>query len=83
MWINWDGKPSGCARKLDNRIFFEDRLHWQFEVEKISSNSCFRLHIYLCMNNVLIHNSLHVFDMGGGGISVKKRCSIKTPDDGR
>jgi hypothetical protein len=76
----------GMASHLDVQeswiigFFFENRPHWQFEVEKISSNSCFRLHIYLCMNNVLIHNSLHVFDMGGGGgrTSAKKRCSVIT-----
>jgi len=29
-------------------FFFEYRLHWQFEVKKqISTNSCFRLHIYI------------------------------------
>ena len=28
-------------------LFFENRLHWQFEVLKFSTNSCFRLHIYL------------------------------------
>jgi hypothetical protein len=31
-------------------------------MEKISKNSCFRLHIYLHTNKTLIHNSLRVFD---------------------
>ena len=31
-------------------VFFENRLHWQFEAEKISTNCCFRLHIYLRTN---------------------------------
>jgi len=59
-------------------FFFENKLHWQFEFEKISSNSCFRLHIYLCMNNTLIHNSLYVFDNWGKNFNNNKKCSAIT-----
>jgi hypothetical protein len=31
-----------------------------FEVEKISTNGCFRLHISLRTNKTFIHNSLYV-----------------------
>jgi hypothetical protein len=53
-------------------FFSENRLHWQFEVEKIFANSCFRLHIYLHTNKKLIHNSLYVFDSWGKNLSHKK-----------
>jgi hypothetical protein len=43
-------------------FFLENRLQWQFEVEKNSTNGYFGLHIYLRTNKTLIHNSLHVFD---------------------
>jgi len=43
-------------------FFFENRLHWLFEVEKKSTNGCFRLHIYFLTNKTLIHNFLCVFD---------------------
>jgi hypothetical protein len=46
-------------------FFFENRLHWQFEGEKISTNCSCRLHIYLLTNKTLIHNSLYVFDNWG------------------
>jgi len=46
-------------------FFFVKRPHWQSEVEKISTNSCFRIHIYLCTNKTFIHNSLYVFDKRG------------------
>jgi hypothetical protein len=59
-------------------FFFENRLHGQFEVEKISSNSCLSLHIYLYMNNTLIHNSLYVFDKWGEEFQPKKRYSAIT-----
>jgi hypothetical protein len=39
-------------------FFFENRLQWQFEGETISTNGCFRLHIYLRTNKIIIHNSL-------------------------
>jgi hypothetical protein len=35
-------------------FLFENRLQWQFEVEKISTNSDFRIHIYLRTNKMLI-----------------------------
>jgi len=34
IWIDWDGDPSAYAENPDNWIFFENRLHWQFEVGK-------------------------------------------------
>ena len=47
-------------------FFFENGLHWQFEVgEKIYTNGCFRLRIYLRTNKTLIRNSLYVFDKWG------------------
>jgi hypothetical protein len=47
-------------------FFFENRVHWQFEAgEKNSTNGCFKLHIYLRTNKILIRNSLHVFDNWG------------------
>ena len=46
-------------------FFFENRPHWQSEVEKISTNSCFRIHIYLRTNKTFKHNSLYVFDKQG------------------
>ena len=36
-------------------FFFANRLNWQFELEKIYTNGCFRLHIYLPANKTLIH----------------------------
>jgi hypothetical protein len=48
-------------------FFFENRLHWQFEVgnKTKSTNGCFRVHNYLHTNKILIHDSLCVFDKGG------------------
>ena len=69
----------GMAIHLDEQkiriigFFFENRLHWQFELEKISSNSYLRLHIYLCTNNTFIHNSLYVFDNWRKNFSQKKK----------
>jgi hypothetical protein len=36
-------------------FYFESGLHWQFEVETISTNGCCKLHIYLRTDNTLIH----------------------------
>ena len=52
-------------------FFFENRLRWQFEVENISTNGCFRLHIYLRTYKILIHNSLYVFDKWGKILAIK------------
>jgi hypothetical protein len=72
--INWDGQSSGYAEIPDNWIFL-----WKYvtmavwSVKKISTNSCFRLRIYLRTNKTLIHNSLYVFDnWGRGNLSHKK-----------
>jgi hypothetical protein len=50
---------------------FENRLHWQFQAEKFSTNGFFRLHIYLCTDTILTHNSLYVFDNWGKNLSHK------------
>ena len=40
------------TQKIRITVFlFDNRLHWQFDVQKVSINSCFRLHIYLCKIN--------------------------------
>jgi hypothetical protein len=49
-------------------LFYENRPHWQFEVEKKNSTNCyFRLHFYSRTNKALIHNSLYEPDNWGGG----------------
>ena len=53
-------------------FFFENRLHWQFEVGIKSTSGCFRLHIYLHANRTLIHNSIFVFDSWGKILINKK-----------
>jgi hypothetical protein len=53
-------------------FFFENRLHRQFQVEKISTNGCFGLHIYLRTNKTLIHNLLCVFGKWGKILSHNK-----------
>jgi len=61
----------GMASHLDMQkiriigFFFENRLYWQFEVEKISTNDCFRVHIYLLTYKILVYSSLYVFDNWG------------------
>ena len=46
--INCDGELSSYAENPDHCIFFfENRIHWQFEAEKNSTNGFFRLFIYL------------------------------------
>jgi len=62
----------GTARHTDMQkiriigFFFENRLHWQFELQKkISTNDYFRLPVYLHTNQTLIHNSLYVLDNWG------------------
>jgi hypothetical protein len=52
--------------------FFENRLQWQFKVEKFLQTSIFRLHIYFRTSKTLIHNSLHVFENWGENLSHKK-----------
>ena len=52
-------------------------LNWQFEVKKVSTNNCFRLHIYLRTNKSLIRDYLHVFVNWGKYFSHKK-CSTFT-----
>jgi hypothetical protein len=55
-------------------FFCESRLLWQLEVEKISVNGYFRLHIYLPTNKTLIpvHTSLYVFNRWGKNLSHEK-----------
>jgi hypothetical protein len=57
-------------------FLFQNRLHWQFEVEKNSMNGCCRLHIYLRTNKTLIHNFLYVFDNWGKHLSHKRFNTI-------
>ena len=45
-------------------------------MEKISSNSCFKLHIYLRVNNTLIHSSLYAFDNWGEEFQPKKDVQL-------
>ena len=56
-------------------FFFANGLHWQFEVEKNSTNGSFRLHIYLRTNTTLIHNFLYVFDSWGTNLNHKEMQS--------
>ena len=65
IWINRDGELSIYAGNPEIGFFFENRLHWQFKVEKISTNCCFSLLIYLRPNKTLILNSFYVFDNWG------------------
>jgi len=43
------------------KIGYTGSLKWK----KLSTNRCFRLHIYLCTNKTLIHNSLYVQQLEG------------------
>jgi hypothetical protein len=63
--LHWDDEPSGYAEIWIIEFFFENRLHWQFEVANVSTEGCFRLYIYLCANKTLMLNSLHVIDKWG------------------
>ena len=54
--INWEDGPFGIG------FFFENKLHWQFEAEEISTNGSFRLHSYLRTRKTLIRNSFYVFE---------------------
>jgi hypothetical protein len=53
-------------------FFFENRPHWQSEVQKISSDGYFNLRICLRKNKTLIHNSLYVFNDWGKNLSPPK-----------
>jgi hypothetical protein len=53
-------------------FFFENMLHWQFEVEKISTSGCFRIHFYLHTYKILVHTSLYAFDKWGKNVSLTK-----------
>jgi hypothetical protein len=57
-------EPSGYAEIWKIGFFFENMLHWQFEVANVSTDDCFRLHIYLRSNKTLIHNSLQFLTNG-------------------
>jgi hypothetical protein len=43
-------------------FFFKNRLRWQLEVGKMSTNGCVRLHFYLHIYKSLIHNSWYELD---------------------
>ena len=65
--INWDGEPSGYAKKsgyLDFSLKI-DYISSLKRKKKVSTNGCFTLHIYLCTNKTITHNSLYVFDKWG------------------
>jgi hypothetical protein len=51
---------------------FENRLHWQFEVEKFFYICFTRIHVYLRTNKTLIHHSLFVSDNLGKNLSHNK-----------
>jgi len=53
-------------------FFFENRLQWQFEEEKKSTNGCFKLHIYLRTNKTLIGITCMYLTTGGKNLSHKK-----------
>ena len=70
--FNWDGESSGYAENPNNWIFslkigYIGSLKWG----KKCTNGCFRIHIYLRTNKILIHNSLYVFDKWGKMLSHK------------
>jgi hypothetical protein len=60
--IKWDGKPSGYAENPDNWIFFENRLHWQFEVgKKILQTSVFGyIFIYVQMKHYYVISYMYL-----------------------
>jgi len=45
-------------------FFFENSLHRQFVEEKNYINGCFRRHVYLHTNKILIHNFLCIYKWG-------------------
>jgi hypothetical protein len=47
IWINLDGDPSAYAENTDNWIFFENRLHWQFEVGEKDSTKAVLGYIFI------------------------------------
>jgi hypothetical protein len=56
-------------------IFFENKIHWQFEVGVKSTYGCFRLHIYLRTNDTVIP---YMYLKCGGKVKSIKRCSTST-----
>jgi len=62
--LHRDDEPSGYAEIWIIGFFFENRLHWEFEVANVFTDGCFRLHIYLRTTKTK-HNSLHVVDKWG------------------
>jgi len=58
-------------------FFFVKRPHWQSEVEKISTNSCSRLHTYLCTHKTLLCNSLYLFVSWGKNWSHKMQYNYR------
>jgi hypothetical protein len=57
-------------------FFFENRLLWQFEVEKISTNSDFRIHTYLLTNKTQILFLICIWRLAK--TVALKRCSTVT-----
>jgi len=57
-----------------------------FGVEKISTNNCFRLHIYLSTNKTLIYYSVYVLDNWGKMQAIRgcdtiavRKCLLEVP----
>jgi len=70
--INWDSETSGYVEISDNWIFLGKYATLAvLSGKKISTNGCFRLHIYWRTNKTLIHNSLHVFENWGRNLNYK------------
>jgi hypothetical protein len=71
--ISWYDEPSGNAENPDNCIFFEDRLHWQFEVGKKILRTAVLGYIFIYVRNkILIFSSLYVYDKWGKYLNHKK-----------
>ena len=54
------------------KIGYIGSLKW----EKVSTNDCFRLHIYVRTNKTLLHNSVYVFDKWGKNLSHRKFSTV-------
>jgi hypothetical protein len=45
--------------------------------KKIPTNSCYRLHIYLHANKILIHNSFYLLDNWGKNLVIKNTAQMQ------
>jgi hypothetical protein len=60
--INWDGEPSRYAKNVDNQFFFENRLHWQFEIWLLLFTVCtcvwtFRLFLIWSLEPITLYRT--------------------------